>query len=91
MKLTYPINLLTILFFCTIVLVSYSCSIGQELNWALGFGAFGDDRGTGIKIDSYGNIYTVGFFGGTIDFDPGTDTVQLSSQGQKDIFIQKLD
>ena len=44
-----------------------------------------------IVVDSSGNIYTVGLFAGTADFDPGVGTFNMTSVGQEDIFISKLD
>ncbi len=46
-----------------------------------------------ITIDSFNNLYITGAFGGTIDFDPGSDTFSLTAQGYggSDIFIVKLD
>ncbi len=46
-----------------------------------------------VIIDGYNNIYTIGCFSGTVDFDPGTSNFNLSSTGsfnEYDIFIQKL-
>ncbi len=59
--------------------------------WSKQFGGVLDDRGKMIKIDSSNNIYTTGFFQDVVDFDPGTGIQNLSSAGDIDIFIQKLD
>jgi hypothetical protein len=58
--------------------------------WAKSFGGTGLDAGTSIKLDSSGNIYTTGYFKGTADFDPGTGTSNLTSAGDFDAFISKL-
>nr|WP_294861220.1 T9SS type A sorting domain-containing protein [uncultured Fluviicola sp.] len=41
-------------------------------------------------VDNYGNIYTSGTFRGTMDFDPGVDTVTLNSNGDMSYYIRKL-
>ena len=58
--------------------------------WVKSFGGTGSDYGTSIKLDSSGNIYTTGIFKGTADFDPGTGTSNLTSAGDNDAFISKL-
>ena len=59
--------------------------------WAKKLGVLSDDYGISIAIDSSGNIYTTGKFQGTVDFDPGAGTVNLTSAGSIDIFVSKLD
>ena len=55
-----------------------------------GNGTFVED----LEVDTFGNIYTTGFFYGTNDFDPGPNVYNLSDfygPGYPgDIFIQKL-
>jgi hypothetical protein len=55
--------------------------------WAKRAGGTSDDSGFGIKADAGGNIYITGFFYDTASF--GTTT--LTSQGNMDVFIAKLD
>lgn len=47
--------------------------------------------GTDIKCDANGNIYTCGYFSGSVDFDPGSQTYQLSATALWDLFVQKMD
>ncbi|MBI5294949.1 MAG: SBBP repeat-containing protein [Chloroflexi bacterium] len=56
-------------------------------------GGFFYDWGTDIAVDLQGNMHTTGFFQGTVDFDPGPGTVNLTSTkaGWPDIFVSKLD
>ena len=59
--------------------------------WAKAMGGTNQDKGHSISIDNSGNIYTSGLFNGTADFDPGSGTYNLTSNGMADIFIQKID
>ena len=59
--------------------------------WAKRMGGTGADEGRGIALDSAGNVYTTGRFEGTVDFDPGAGTFTLTSAGDNDIFVSKLD
>ena len=78
------------------VFVSKLDSAGN-FGWALRIGGPGEDVASQMALDSSGNIYTVGVFGpfllmgGTADFDPGPDTFNLTSVGELDIFVSKLD
>jgi hypothetical protein len=62
-----------------------------NLVWAKAMGGTSEDFGFGISVDTSGNVYTTGFFYGTADFDPGIGTFNLTSAGNTDIFISKLD
>ena len=60
-------------------------------NWANRMGGMDHDAGTSLDIDAQGNVYLTGFFGFTVDFDPGPGTNNLTSTGGSDIFITKMD
>ena len=55
------------------------------------FGGTGDDYGRSVAVDSSGNVYTTGYFSGTSEFDPGSGTSDLTSNGDEDVFVSKLD
>ncbi|MCB9245813.1 MAG: SBBP repeat-containing protein [Flavobacteriales bacterium] len=59
--------------------------------WARSLGGSSNDWGYSITVDSSGNVYTMGTFQGTADFDPGTGTANRTSAGLEDIYIQKMD
>lgn len=61
------------------------------LQWAAAIGGTSSDEANGVAVDSAGNVYHTGFFWGTADFDPGPDTFNLTSNGNADIYVQKLD
>ncbi len=59
--------------------------MGGNVIWSPG------DHATGIAVDPSGNVHIVGVFWGTADFDPGAGTFTLTSLGQEDVFVSKLD
>jgi len=58
--------------------------------WAKRMGGTGFDRGNSIAVDVTGNVYTIGYFESTADFDPENGVFELTSAGG-DMFISKLD
>ncbi|HEU5217951.1 MAG TPA: SBBP repeat-containing protein, partial [Gemmatimonadales bacterium] len=71
-------------------------SIGEtkaaEFSWAkqLGGAGTGFVEALRVAVDTNGNVYTVGYFQNTVDFDPGPGVLNLTS-GSTDAFISKLD
>jgi len=49
------------------------------------------DYGKSIAVDLQGRIYVTGCFGGTTDFDPGPAVNSITSKGETDFYICKLD
>lgn len=49
-----------------------------NLLWYHTFGTLGVERGFSVFTDSSDNVYVSGRYGGTIDFDPGPNTYNLS-------------
>ncbi|MCH8332220.1 MAG: SBBP repeat-containing protein [Bacteroidetes bacterium] len=62
-----------------------------DLEWAKSIGGTTTDNGYSVTTDGFGNVYVTGVYTGIVDFDPGTDTFTLTSNGMEDVFIQKLD
>jgi len=58
--------------------------------WAKSIGGTEPDGGVGIGVDKEGNVFTGGSFQGTVDFDPGTPVSNITSFGNGDICIVKL-
>ena len=58
--------------------------------WVKQMGGVGTDVGQAITTDSFGNIYSTGYFEGTANFDPGAGTANLTSNGSSDVFVHKL-
>jgi len=82
-KNVFVVALLVMLF------ASYSLLISQtpEWQWAQQAGGTDIDEARAIKVDANGNSYVTGSFEGTATF--GTTT--LISNGNKDIFVAKMD
>ncbi len=66
-------------------------SANGELIWVETIGDTVSDSGSTILLDQLGNLYVSGTFSGTVDFNPDSNTAYLSSKGQVDIFILKMD
>jgi hypothetical protein len=77
--------------FCLLLFIVYGQLSAQDYAWAKRMGGTSIDYGNGIAVDASGNVYTTGYFSGTVDFDPNAGTANLSSAGDSDIFVQKLD
>ena len=59
--------------------------------WAKRMGGTSGDVGTSVVVDGAGNVYTTGYFRGTVDFNPGAGTFNLTASGSSsDIFVSKL-
>jgi gliding motility-associated-like protein len=54
-------------------------SVGGQLN----------DVARGIGLDNAGNMYVIGDFNGTVDFNPGAGTALITSHGGNDAFLAK--
>jgi hypothetical protein len=59
--------------------------------WAKQLGGASYDIGNSLDLDASGDVYTTGEFRGTVDFNPGAEVYNLTSTGQIDAFILKLD
>lgn len=75
-------------------------SVGQtiaqipQLQWARNFSSLQYEDGRAITTDNLGNVYTVGYFAQTVDFNPGAGVFNLTSGGSGNllnIYISKLD
>ncbi|MCB0401130.1 MAG: T9SS type A sorting domain-containing protein [Flavobacteriales bacterium] len=59
--------------------------------WAKQIGSGYTDNGFSISTDNNANLYITGSFGLTVDFDPGTGTFNMTSNGGLDAYLVKLD
>ena len=70
-----------------IFIAKYSSS--GDYVWAKKIGGTGTDYGLNLVLDNSGNVFVTGYFASTVDFDPSSTTVNLTSAGSNDIFIAK--
>ncbi|MEW6469731.1 MAG: SBBP repeat-containing protein [Bacteroidota bacterium] len=68
---------------------SYAQNVAFD--WVGQFSGPNDDRSRSVAVDDSSNVYTIGDFSGTVDFDPGPGAFNLTANGNRDIFISKLD
>ena len=59
--------------------------------WARQMGGASDDVIYSMALDGSGNLFTTGSFQDVVDFDPGDDAFNLTSYGNRDVFVSKLD
>lgn len=85
----FSCNFQLVLISLLIVFLSQN-SFAQNYEWASKAGGSSTDGGNATYVDASGNVYVIGFFRGTADFDPSASTYNLTSAGDADIFIQKL-
>lgn len=85
-------KILNIIISLGLFLVANNAATAQTppFEWANIFGANNVDRPESITIDNNGYIYATGRFKGTVDFDPGPSVNNITSQGNYDIFVIKL-
>ena len=70
----------------------YSNAQTPTLDWAGQIAVDNYGYSQAIATDANGNVYTVGYFDGSADFDPGSGTLNYTTTGISDVsFIQKLD
>lgn len=72
----------------SILLMSlYFVSHAQNLQWVK---TFSGGNLTSINVDTQNNVYSTGYFYGSKDFNPSSAIANLTSMGNDDIFISKL-
>lgn len=79
-----------ILLLFVLVVTQYVTSQTQ-FQWAKSFGNSSNETANKVAVDSNDNVYVVGTFSGTVDFDPGSAVANQTSTGGVDGYLLKLD
>jgi hypothetical protein len=58
--------------------------------WGKTIGGSDQERPSGMDVAADGSIALTGYFSGTVDFNPGSSTNNLTATGNRDIFVLKL-
>lgn len=61
-----------------------------QVVWAHALGGPGADEARAVAILPEGDVFVVGSFSGTADFDPGSGRTELASAGGTDVFVLRL-
>jgi hypothetical protein len=76
---------------CLIFLLFIHSASAQDFEWVKQFGANGNNtNGLRIANDKWGNVFCLGTFTGTVDFDPGPGSFTLSASNAS-TYLLKLD
>ncbi len=73
------------------IVIATSGAYSQGLLWVGALGGAEDEWARGIVVDGSRNVYLAGHFRGTLDLDPGPGAFILTSAGEFDSFVVKLD
>ncbi len=72
-----------------VILAKYN--VTGQLVWSKQIGGKEEQTGMALDLDSSGNIYVLGNFKDTTDFDPSPAVAIQTTLGQSDIFVAKYD
>ncbi|HKH47605.1 MAG TPA: SBBP repeat-containing protein [Thermoanaerobaculia bacterium] len=67
-----------------------SLDLNGQVVWAHALGGPGPDEARAVAILPEGDVFVVGSFSGTADFDPGPGRTELASAGSTDVFVLRL-
>ena len=61
-----------------------------NFEWVRAFHGTTNNLGLSVQNDTNGNVYTMGTYGGIVDFDPGIGVFNLNSNNVTNTFLQKM-
>jgi hypothetical protein len=82
---------------CALALLTWAAGIAASaaaappsLDWTKTWGGSATDSAQRVARDAAGNLYVVGQFAGSVDFDPGSGVAWHTSGGGQDVFLSKF-
>lgn len=90
-QLIHRFKIIALSFFSLMCIQKNTVAKSYDLKWVNGIGGSQLDNICSIKIDGRGNIYSIGMFNDTIDFDPGPGSFPLVASSLHSLFISKTD
>lgn len=87
----YSMRFLHHIVLLSLILLAQKDTSAQSVLWAKDIGGTSQEEPGDLALDLNGNVYTAGFFNGTVDFDPGPNSFNLTALGTGEAFISKLD
>lgn len=78
--------------FLLVLFISFNLLNAQvELKWAGAFQSNNTAVGRSVVADKFGNVYSTGYYNGTIDLDPGTGVSSFTTGANQSFFVTKMD
>ena len=78
--------------FLLVLLISFNLINAQvELKWAGAFQSNNTAVGRSVVADKFGNVYSTGYYYGTIDLDPGLGVSSFTTGSGQSFFVTKMD
>lgn len=62
---------------------------GQRFDWVIGIGSARTEEVGSLAQDTLGNVYLLGAFEETVDFEPGAGSTTLTSLSSDDLFVAR--
>ncbi|MBT7492899.1 MAG: T9SS type A sorting domain-containing protein [Bacteroidetes bacterium] len=76
---------------CVLCLGTSLLAQDPQFEWAVAMSGADNVYSESVAVNSDGFVYITGYFQGTVDFDPGSGSQLLTSNGSYDIYLVKLD
>lgn len=87
----FRLSFQAICFFLLLICTLHTNAQNINYEWTVAGGSAGIDDGKGVTTDNAKNVYAVGTFTGSVDFDPGVGDSTLTATGTGSGYVAKYD